>query len=312
MDEITVGIVSYYSAPHLVHLIPNLRRTTVNSRLKFIICDNTNGKDQELYWAFKQACEILPYAPVNPRKGRRERASGSFVHALGLNYLLTKVETEYCLFMDPDCMVLTEGWDIICKNHLKSSTIAVGTPYHRRKIIKYSDFPSPIFVFFNPIQFRRIGVDWIPYTDSNVVYLWDQFLRILAITGSKFGEVILGDDFYTGKGASWMRKLFGGSSKDTGWKIPHLARRHGFSSYLIQAAASPQELVPQIAGNTQILELMTKFELFTYRGMPFLTHFHGTRHRRKKDKEEVLSYWRKLASDVGNTCEDLFLNSSTG
>lgn len=309
MDEITIGLVSYFSTQHLVNLLPNLRNTAVNSKLKIIVCDNTNREDEDLYQTFEQECEIFPYAPVNPRKRRREKASGSFAHAAGLNYLLTKVETEYSLFLDPDCLVLTKGWDIICKTYLAGSTIAVGLPYHSRKIIKYNDFPSPIFIFFNPTQFRNIKADWSPYTDSFLIYMCDQLLRVLAITGARFGEAINGDKFYASKVASWMRMLFGGSSKDTGWRIPFLARRNGYSSVLFPPVTAPHQLAPLVADNPEVLVLMRKFELFTFQGIPFVTHFHGTRHSSEKDMQYILKQWRELAISVRNACENILLDS---
>lgn len=307
-QDITIGIVSYFSTDLLQNLIPNLCDQAVAKDLKFLICDNTNGEDSVLYETLGHRYEIIPFKAQNPRTRSREKASGSYSHALGLNFLLSRITTKYGLFIDPDVLLLSKGWDVICGSSLSEITIAVGTPHHSRKIIKYHNFPSPIFIFFDCDAFRSIGADWTPYTDSTIQYYWDQILRIVAITGSWIGEAVFGQNFYASWVANFMRTLFGNSSKDTGWKLPLLARRYGFTSHLFQPVITHHQLLPQFSGNSEILELMRKFELFAYQGIPFAAHFHGTRHRYDKGKQQTLQRWRELSFSVASACADFPLD----
>jgi hypothetical protein len=50
-------------------------------------------------------------------------------HANGLNALLARIETDLCVFADPDVMVLMKDWDRVCRAVLSDKVVAVGAPY---------------------------------------------------------------------------------------------------------------------------------------------------------------------------------------
>lgn len=305
MDEVTVGIVSWYSGELITSLVDNLQERTRNSRLTFIVCDNTDGEDRELYDLLDGKCRIFPHRP-DTSKIKKRRAAGSVAHGQGLNFLFLKIDTEYGLFLDPDCLVLTKGWDVVCKTALSGPFVAaVGTPHHSSKIIKYHDFPSPIFVFFRTEVFRTIEADWMPWTDSVAVNVWDQILRIIAVLGGCLGERVTGRAFYAGKAAAWMRRFLGNSSKDTGWKIPAKARKHGYSAKVFAPATATWQLDARCAEESAVIDLMNEFELYLWQGIPLVTHYWGFVHKAKGNVSETSPEWKALAWSVAEACASI-------
>jgi hypothetical protein len=305
-DEITVGIVSWYSTQFIVGLLQSLSDKAVSSALEFVICDNTNGRDASLYEMLDGVCEIIPYDPVIPQVRQRKRAWGSYAHGFGLNMLLSRVNTEFCLFIDPDCLILTKGWDVACRAALTDGRyIAVGAPYHSSKIPKYHNFPSPIFVFFKTEAFRTIEADWTPYMLPLIIHVRDQILRVMAIPAGRLGERVVGRSFYAGKVAEWMRGVLGNSSKDTGWRIPGKARQHGYFARLFTPAVATHQLDARCAREPAIVELMNEFELYLWQSVPLVTHYYGARHRSKGNVVETTHRWRTLAKSAADVCSSI-------
>ncbi|MBN1661655.1 MAG: hypothetical protein JXA93_24890 [Anaerolineae bacterium] len=302
---ITVGTVSYYSTAHLLHLFDSLEHTTTGSKLNYLVCDNTDGRDTQLYEALGSSARIIPFAPANPRRAKRERASGSYTHGLGLNRLLQEVETDLCLVCDPDCLMLARGWDVLCCSLLSQNGVAaVGTPHHSRKLAKYHGFPSPIWILFSTVLFRQIGADWTPYTDAAMVAAWDQVRRLLSIVGGWSGERLMGQRFYGTRTAWWMRAMFGGSSKDTGWKIPAAVAAQGYRAELLTPATAAHQITAPLRGELAVMELADEFELYLYAGIPLVTHYHGVRHRQAGDVQASTRLWHQLAASVAHLNEE--------
>ncbi|MEM4204482.1 MAG: glycosyltransferase family A protein [Candidatus Methanomethylicaceae archaeon] len=309
MYRVTVGVVSWYSTSFITNLFHNLRETALESDLEFIICDNTNGEDRELYDALGDDYQIIPFNPIVPRMWRRERRFGSCAHGLGLNFLLTKVNTECCLFVDPDCLILAKGWDIVCRSMLSDNCVAVGVPYHSTKIPKYHNFPSPVFIFFRTEAFRKMGADWLAYMQPMIGEIKDLFLRAMAIWGGQLGERLVGRSFYHSRVAQIMRTVFGGSAKDTGWRLPSQARKLGYSARLFTPAIVPEQLHPPLASEPTVLSLMNEFEVYLHQNIPLVTHYYGVGHRRKGNVSESVQRWKTLSSAVADICREIDLNN---
>jgi hypothetical protein len=297
-DAITVGVVSWYSTSHIKRFFQSLSNTVAKSPLEFVICDNTNGQDHTLYKCLGDSCQIIPFSPTIPQVRQRKAAAGSYAHAAGLNMLLSKVTAPFALFADPDCVVLAKGWDVICKRLLSDRCIAVGTPHHSRKIPKYHDFPSPIFVCFQPERFRAIQADWTPYLLPLHVHLRDRFLRIPAILGGSIGEQLMGQAFHASAMAKWMRRFFGNTSKDTGWRIPGAARQNGYYGHLFTPAITIDQLHPSLRTNEAIITLMLEYELFLWQDLPAVVHFYGNKHRLQRDTIQASQRWADLLSVI--------------
>jgi len=304
--KITVGVVSWYSTDQIKDLFASLTNNATHPDLiEFVICDNTGGKDTRLSDTFDSYYKILPFTPIIPKTWKPQRATGSYAHGLGLNILMSQIQTEYCLFSDPDCIVLIKGWDIRLKSMLDDKHIASGAPYHSSKITKYHNFPSPIFSFFNVQAYKDINADWIPYHLPLTTLMTDQIRRISAIIGGYMGERIWGGSFYLSITAKILRQLFGNSSKDTGWRIASSAIEKGYAAHLLTTAVVQNQLAPSLLGNKTIIDLMTEYELFLLDGIPFVTHLYSTKHRSKGSLDDADRRWKMLALSASD-----FLNNT--
>jgi len=296
-NKITVAVVSWYSTANIQALFTSAQ-ANATSDLDFIICDNTDGKDCELHDSLGNAHRIISFSPDVPAVYRRKRRYGSYAHGSALNMLLHQIKTEYCLFADPDCLILASGWDQICRQAIAAPMMAFGAPYHSCKIPKYHNFPSPIFIFFRTEEFRKIGADWTPYKVPLSVEAWDQMRRILAIAGSGLGRRIAGRSFYLSRVAEIMRQVLGNSGKDTGWRIAAQARRRQYQANLLTTALVNTQLHPIYATQPSVQELMNRFELFLWQGIPFVTHYYGSPYRKYGNIDQAIDYWRGLAQVV--------------
>src|SRR5215470_11297566 len=152
------------------HLIANLG-STADSKVSFLICDNTNGADADL-----KALESATVT-IAPRDQGTERMSQG--HGDALTDGFSRIATEHCLVIDPDCRVLVRGWDTLCRAALHDGCVAVGAPYPPWKLGKYHDYPGPHFAFFRTDAIRTAGADWRPYAERQAENLNDFFLRQL-------------------------------------------------------------------------------------------------------------------------------------
>jgi len=298
-DNITVGVISWYSADQIKVLFESLiANASQPEKITFIICDNTGGKDIHLHNQFDNYCLILNYEPVIPLNWRPRRAKGSYAHGLGLNFLMSQIHTEYCLFSDPDCFVFAKSWDLKLKSLIDNKHIAVGAPYHSSKIVKYHNFPSPIFSFFKTAAFKEIKADWVPYRLPINTLITDQLRRIPGIVGGYLGSKIWGRSFYLSKTAELLRILFGNSGKDTGWRISQAARKKGYSARLLTSAITSQQLAYPFSEDNSVIALVNEYELFLLDGMPFLTHLYSSKKRGKGGFRDEYERWRSLACEV--------------
>jgi hypothetical protein len=297
--KITVGVINWFSADQIKGLFESLNlNASEPENIEFFVCDNTAGKDTKLADVVGQSCSIFHYSPVIPRDWRPQRASGSYAHGLGLNFLFEQINTEYCLITDPDCFVFMKGWDLRLKSLIDRRHIAAGAPYHCSKIAKYHNFPSPIFSFFKVSALKSIQADWIPYRLPVTTLIADQLRRIPAIIGGYLGDKVWGSSFYFSKTAAMLRSLFGNSSKDTGWRIASAAKKKGFSAQLLTSAVLPDQLAPGLAGMQPIIDLMSDYELFLDKGIPFVTHLYSTKQRGKGNLNDAYHRWSSLTLSV--------------
>jgi hypothetical protein len=314
MDEITVGTVSWYSARFIARLIGNLTQKTRDSHLRFIVCDNTNGEDTELYDLLDDKCTVLPHRPDT--SGIRKRgAAASVAHGQGLNFLFTQINTEYGLFLDPDCLILLEGWDLVSKHQIKGNSVAIGAPYHSSRVVNYQGFPSVIFVLFNTEAFRQMGADWRAYGISPVLravtWLWNTQLRYATGLVGRW----IGPSFYASRFIGFLRHTpLCGQHRDTGWRIPQQARQHGYSATVFESAILPTQLHPCCRDLTGIAPLYRNHELFLWHGFPMVTHYYTTVRSKDKDDEAQRSdQWYSHASSVADQLDwDLWLSAASG
>ena len=101
--------VSFNSSIHLKRLIDNfLLKTSQPENIKFLIIDNTDGKDKSLYAVFDNLRQIRILKNKNRFKQR------SLSHASALDFGLRHVDTDFTLIVDPDIHIFYKNWDEFC------------------------------------------------------------------------------------------------------------------------------------------------------------------------------------------------------
>lgn len=305
-DEITVGVVSWYSGPLIAALIANLQEKTINSKLRFLVCDNTGGRDEELCPSLRGQCEILVHDP-DIRKIRKRGAAGSVSHGQGLDCLFEHMHTKYGLFIDPDCLMLLNGWDVLCKRELTGNTIAIGSPYHSSRFVNYQGFPTAICTLFRTQPLKSIGVDWSAYGISPLTrafaWLWNTPLNYT----TRYLGRLFGPRFYVSRFAEWFRNtVFCGQHRDTGWRVPRQTRKQGYSAQVFTPAVLLSQLDPSCSQIEGIETLLRNYELFLWKGVPILTHFYSAvRKAQEGTRQEQIRAWQHLAHSAAGRLAEL-------
>lgn len=297
-DEITVGVVSWYEADLIDLLYANLLAKTSNtSHLHFLVCDNTNGQDRALYERLSDRCTIISHDQGQIR-------TSSYGHAQGLQVLLANVKTELTLFVDADCMVLRRDWDLLCKKALSDRVVAVGTPYPPTWIQGTHGFPVAYFMLFQTGVVQELATNWMPYGTPPLITAKDFVLRN---TGNLLARYLLrtvGRGFFLGRGGQIARAIFGGSNKDTGWRVTRTLLKHGYAGRLFDAVLLPSQLDPACRHLAQLDELTAEFQLFAWEGWPIVTHL-WSHSARRRSKHEVFDRWLCLAQSVSDQMEQM-------
>ena len=81
----------------------------------------------------------------------------SIAHGRAMDVLVGKVETEFFIVMDADCVLLLRSWDEILIKKMKTDKIScIGTPVVENKN-KKRDFPNMFAVLFNNYIYKEMG-----------------------------------------------------------------------------------------------------------------------------------------------------------
>lgn len=269
--RITVCSVNWYSCRILINLIKNLNhKSEFPQQIKYLIIDNTGGKDNNLKILKKipLPIKIISYTP--PRK-----KSGSFAHAAALNYALSIIDTEFTLITDPDIFLFKENWDSLFMQLINERQFyAIGTTFPEWQLGKFHNFPNAVFCFFKTPTFIEIGAEWTPYSEKFITNIYHQIRRILL----RFGIFINRKRYQRYQSVRSMFKkweyIIGVCSHDTGYKIAKKAEKNNFSSIVFEVYI-PDKIFKR-SRPLSVVNLAEHFELYHYDGMPILTHRYST------------------------------------
>jgi hypothetical protein len=229
--------------------------------IRVLLADNTNGADAEL------TALNYPVVAVDTAGDRM-----SMAHAIGLNALMSSLETPYTLIVDPDTAILARGWDSLLIAALaEPQTVAIGAPYPGWRLGKYHDFPSPPFAFWRTEALRALDPDWRPYGRTAARRLMDFALRQTFWLPRVVDRYVLHLPHRRFRVGRWMERITGVASKDTGWEIAQRARQRGWRAALFQTMYADDNLPPVFQA------LAAEFELSTWQGLPIVTHQNPTR-----------------------------------
>ena len=296
--NITILSVSFNSSIHLKRLMKNfLLKTAQSDSITFLIVDNTNGEDKALYTAFDKSIDFRIIKNNNRFKQR------SLSHAKALDFGMEHIDTKFTLIVDPDIHVFYKNWDEFCikKMELSSRTV-IGAPYPQWKLGKVHNYPSVVFMFFQTNLVQGFGRTFHPFPKL-YKRIYNSILRKFVRLGGFANKNRLSKFKNLQLICKWLEELTGITSPDTGKEIVTQFHYNGYNSIVF---ASPYEQSFGDKGSEALRLLAKDFELFTFKGKPFISHMYssGVYHWRSQ-KSSDLNYWvgliKQIEDNIGRT-----------
>lgn len=291
--DITILSVSFNSSIHLKRLVDNfLLKTSRQENIKFLIIDNTDGKDKTLSAVFDKFRQIRILKNKNHSKQR------SVSHASALDFGLKHVDTEFTLIVDPDIHIFYEDWDEFCLEKMKENHLTViGAPYPQWKLGKVHEYPSVVFMFFKTNIVQSFGKTFHPFPKPYKM-LYNSILRKFVRLGGIANKSRLGNSKKLRFICEWLEKKTGVTSPDTGKEIINKFKKKKFRTIVF---SSPYAQYLKNEDGHALKLLARDFEVYTFNGKPFLSHMYssGVYHWRTK-KSADFNYWLSLIKKVEN------------
>jgi len=294
--QITILSVSFKSSFHLKRLFLNLVEKADNpTQIKFLIVDNTNGKDPDI----KNLSLLDLNIKIIPNLGLGMQRSIS--HASALDIGLKAIQTKYCLIIDPDTHIFKKKWDSFCINKIKDDKAVIGAPYPQWKLGKVHDFPSVIFMFFKTENIRKFGKSFYPFP-SRAKRVYNYIFRKFTRIGIFTSKSILNKNKCLRLITYYLESIFGVTSPDTGREVIESFRLNGFRSINFRA---PYSFDQSKKGLKVQSEIAKEFELYIYDGESILTHMYssGVFHWKTK-RGSNFNYWQYLINKIENKYEN--------
>lgn len=140
-----------------------IKRKNRNSKFSLYVVDNSKfsgGKaiPETDNWNLIQGVAL-------PDKVKHSKNFASLHHARAINKFFKeiKIQSKYCLIIDPDFYVLKDEWiKAIIENMNKKERILFGAPWHPRWFTKYRYFPCSHFFLFNTHMLPSSSLDFSP------------------------------------------------------------------------------------------------------------------------------------------------------
>lgn len=268
--SLTVFTVSWFSTEFIESLFLNLNdKAKFPERIEYWIIDNTKGEDQSISRLTQIGLPVKIYP--NDTKGE----TGSFAHASGLNFALSVLQTEFSLVIDPDVYVFKDNWDCFCIDEMNNKNYsAIGLTFPQWQLGKYHNFPNSVFCLFRTKDFKRLNADWTPYSKNPLVTFYNfvrrQILRLgIFINRKRYQKYPAVRKIWT-----FLERLIGVCSHDTGCRIASKAKRNNVKAILFKVVL-PDDTVTG-SETAAFKQLASEFELYYYNNEPILTHKYST------------------------------------
>ena len=289
--NITILSVSFNSSLHLKRLIKNfLLKTAKLENIKFLIVDNTNGDDKNLYTAFDNSYDLRIIKNNNRFKQR------SLSHANALDFGMEHVDTKFTLIVDPDIHIFYKNWDKFCvqKMELNNRTV-IGAPYPQWKLGKVHNYPSVVFMFFQTNLVQSFGKTFHPFPKL-YKRIYNSIVRKIIRLGGLANKNRLGKYGTLQLVCKWLEELTGITSPDTGKEIIRQFHDKEYNSIVFN---SPYEQFFKKEDDLELKLLAKDFEVFTFEDKPFISHMYssGVYHWRGKRSSD-LNYWKDLIKKI--------------
>lgn len=290
--RLTVFTVNWFSTELIEPLLSNLHEKAENpEEITYLVIDNTNGCDPAISRLHETAL------PVEVLLNDPKSTTGSVAHAMGLNFAMTKLHTEFALAVDPDVHVFKKNWDTFCINEISANKCsAIGTTYPKWQLGKYHDFTNPVFCLFKTKDFKNITADWTPFTQHRLVTLSDFVKRQLLRCGILINKRKYQACPYVRRWSTFLEPVIGLCSRDTGWRIAQQAVQNNIQAMLFEAVMPDDEAAEH--QTPAFTNLAAEFELHYYNGRPILTHKYSTGSIIwRTAKGHNLDFWRQCLQE---------------
>lgn len=297
---LTVCTVNWFSTELIESLFLNLNtKAMFPEKIEYLVIDNTDGKDASV------SCLMEMGLPLKIYQHNTKGETGSFAHASGLNFAMGILETEFALVVDPDVYVFKDNWDSFAVEELNSKGCsAIGTTYPRWQLGKYHNFPNPVFCLFKTRDYKIFNADWTPYSRNPLVTFGNFFKRQILRCGIFISRKRYQKFPAVRKPWTFLERLIGVCSHDTGCRIAEHATRNNIRSILFTAVL-PDDTV---SGNKAdaFKELAQEFELYYYQNEPVLTHKYSSCNKVwRTDRGSDTNLWHecveRFQSEMTNT-----------
>lgn len=178
--RLTVLTVNYNSAPFICFMLDALEKLTFFS-YEVIICDNGSATSD---------LTLLKDAVINRDNVcifyRQQTKKGSVGHGEALDFISSKVKTDYFAVIDADAAFLMKDWDRILIERLTNTIKAIGTQAAGGKV---QDFPVAYGIIFETAAFRRLRCIFSPLkgdlldSDHDVGWIIREKFHAAGLTG---------------------------------------------------------------------------------------------------------------------------------
>jgi len=246
--NLTVCTVNYYTEKYIYFQDYIFRELANNKDHRRLVCNVTPFNEGA------EALSLLPRTEVFYED--TSGLSGSESHGVGLNALISRIDTEYAVIADPDSVVLLKDWDTVCLETLDDQTVAIGTPYPPHAVNRYQGYPNQIFIFFDVAAMRSMDIDFRP-----------ENYRLRRAKGQ------------INKYIPWLSL----EDRDTSWNMPVKFREHGYLTHCFDFLKSNDSgsvvLAPDARGDEH-----------HWRGIPIVSH-QGRSGSRGFDRDPISILW---------------------
>jgi hypothetical protein len=291
-DLITIATVNWHSFAYLEGLFANLlSKAKRPENLRFVIVDNTNGKDADLE-KLKTIFQNITIIKNDPAA-----LKGSPAHAHGLNVVMKNIKTPFALILDPDVHIFKKYWDdFLIELSNQNDIFALGVSFPPWQLGMYHNFPNPVFCFFKTKPYLEFSPDWSAYDVSKLVLYWDFVRRNILRLGILIGRRAFENSNFVRAIWPCFEKAIGVCSRDTGWQRAQKAKKARIKTIIFQPRiVSSKELKP----DDPYSNIAKYFELYCWQNEPILTHKYSTNSLVfKTGKSNDSDLWKKCIEQI--------------
>ncbi|HJW28627.1 MAG TPA: hypothetical protein VJ508_05175 [Saprospiraceae bacterium] len=206
--DLTLCTVSFHSKPWLELNWALTAQQNPEQAIRWMIAENSPSESPLKLLENDSRFTVIPGAAFE----KRPYAAGSYHHAAGMNKILSRINSRYALFLDPDFFIIRPQWISTVIRHMQTNELAfLGVPWHPKHTLKPRYFPCVHCLFVDLEQIPVETLDFSPdypalpgYKNPKTGGMIDRILRLL---GNRL-------DLFR-----WQKRRYIGISRDVSWRI---------------------------------------------------------------------------------------------